>query len=179
MAAPKKRRIPISIDMTPMVDIAFLLLIFFMSTTQFKKPEEVEVQIPSSHSLFKLPETGMIVITVTAPKVDKESQILMTMENAALDLENGLAAVKPGTRAVHGIPFNTEQIPDVIHGLQIKRLVDRVVLKADREAKYETIESVMETLQKNNLNIVNLVTDLEEERVINTGAAPGGEPATH
>lgn len=174
MAAPKKRRIPVTIDMTPMVDIAFLLLIFFMSTTQFKKPEEVEVQIPSSHSMFKLPETGMIVITVT-----KASDILMTMENAAMDLENGLAEVKPGGRAVRGIKFDTEKIPEVIHGLQIKRLVDRVVLKADRDAKYETIESVMETLQKNNLNIVNLVTDLEEERIIDSGAKPEAEPATH
>jgi len=173
MAAPKKRRIPISIDMTPMVDIAFLLLIFFMSTTQFKKPEEVEVQIPSSHSIFKLPETGMIVITVT-----KNSDIYMTMENAVLDLDNGLAEVKPGGRAVRGIKFDTERIPDVIHGLQIKMLVNRVVLKADRETRYETIESIMETLQKNNLNIVNLVTDLEEERVINSAATPGAEAAT-
>ena len=174
MAAPKKRRIPISIDMTPMVDIAFLLLIFFMSTTQFKKPEEVEVQIPSSHSMFKLPETGMIVITVT-----KAAEIYMTMENAALDYEHGLGEILPGRKAVHGIKFSTEQIPEVIHGLQIKRLVNRVVLKADRDAKYEAIESIMETLQKNDLNIVNLVTDLEEERVVAAGVAPGGEASTH
>jgi biopolymer transport protein ExbD len=175
MAAPKKRRIPVSIDMTPMVDIAFLLLIFFMSTTQFKKPEEVEVQIPSSHSMFKLPETGMIVITVT-----KKSDIFMTMEDAALDYANGLSEIKPGTRAAHGIKFDTDKIPDVIHGLQIKRLVNRVVLKADQEAPYSTIESIMETLQKNDLNIVNLVTDLEEERAVNlAGGTPGGVAATH
>ena len=34
----KKRRIGISIDMTPMVDVAFLLLIFFMVTTVFRQP---------------------------------------------------------------------------------------------------------------------------------------------
>ena len=37
-----KRRIGIKIDMTPMVDVAFLLLIFFMTTTSFKPPEQVE-----------------------------------------------------------------------------------------------------------------------------------------
>ena len=41
--AGKKRRINISIDMTPMVDIAFLLLIFYMTTTSFKPPEKFEV----------------------------------------------------------------------------------------------------------------------------------------
>jgi biopolymer transport protein ExbD len=35
-----KRRIGIKIDMTPMVDIAFLLLIFYMATTTFKPPEK-------------------------------------------------------------------------------------------------------------------------------------------
>jgi biopolymer transport protein ExbD len=161
MAAPKKRRIPVSIDMTPMVDIAFLLLIFFMSTTQFKKPEEVAVQLPLSHSLFKLPETGMIVISVT-----KDKDIMMTTEDAALDYNNELSEVRPGERVPHGKHFNTDQIVDVIHKLQLKRLVNRVVIKADREAPYGTIESVMETLQKNDLNILNLVTDLKDERVV-------------
>ena len=42
----KKRRIGISIDMTPMVDVAFLLLIFFMCTTQFKPPEKDKIAQP-------------------------------------------------------------------------------------------------------------------------------------
>jgi len=159
MAAPKKRRIAISIDMTPMVDIAFLLLIFFMSTTQFKKPEEVEVQIPTSHSTFKLPGNGMIVITVT-----RNSDIFMTMEDISLDYNNGLSEIRPGERVPHGKSYKAEQIPPVIHQLQIKRLVNRVVIKGDRDTPYGTVESVMETLQKNDLNILNLVTDLEEER---------------
>jgi biopolymer transport protein ExbD len=170
MAAPKKRRIPISIDMTPMVDIAFLLLIFFMSTTQFKKPEEVEVRIPQSHSTFKLPETGMIVITVT-----KNKDIFLTTENAVLDYGNGLSELREGHRVPKGRRFSTEEIPPIIRNLQIKRLVNRVVLKADRDVPYGTIESVMETLQKNDLNIVNLVTDLKDERAAKPAA---GETAT-
>ena len=43
---PWPRRIRVRIDMTPMVDVAFLLLIFFMSTTQFKPPEVVAVKLP-------------------------------------------------------------------------------------------------------------------------------------
>ena len=39
MAKGKKSHPPVFLDMTPMVDIAFLLLIFFMATTQFKEPE--------------------------------------------------------------------------------------------------------------------------------------------
>jgi len=156
MAAPKKRRIPISIDMTPMVDIAFLLLIFFMSTTVFKKPEEVAVRPPLSHSTFTLPETGMVVITVP-----KDNTILMTLEIAALDYELGLS-VQEGRSIVHR-RFTPEELPPIIKRLILRRLVDRVVIKADRDAEYGVIESIMETLQKENLNILNFVTDLEEE----------------
>ena len=41
-----KRRIAIRIDMTPMVDIAFLLLIFYMVTTVFSMPQAMEINLP-------------------------------------------------------------------------------------------------------------------------------------
>lgn len=171
MAAPKKRRIPIAIDMTPMVDIAFLLLIFFMSTTQFKKSGEVPVQLPLSHSVFKLPERGMIIITV-----DKNKDITMSLDNDLQDFDNGLTELKPGERIPARKHFTAEQIPPVIHNLQIKRLVNRVVLRGDRETNYGTIESVMETLQKNDLNILNLVTDLVNERAVPKDEGAAGTP---
>ncbi|MEO5988135.1 MAG: biopolymer transporter ExbD, partial [Candidatus Eisenbacteria bacterium] len=62
----QRRRIGISIDMTPMVDIAFLLLIFFMTTTQFKPPEKDKITLPESSSPAKSPESGIITISITA-----------------------------------------------------------------------------------------------------------------
>lgn len=41
-----KRRIAIRIDMTPMVDIAFLLLIFYMVSTVFAMPQAMEINLP-------------------------------------------------------------------------------------------------------------------------------------
>lgn len=46
LLAKKKRRIPVRIDMTPMVDIAFLLLIFYMVTTVFSQPHAMEIVLP-------------------------------------------------------------------------------------------------------------------------------------
>ena len=43
---PHKRRIGVRIDMTPMVDIAFLLLIFYMVTTVFSMPQSMELNLP-------------------------------------------------------------------------------------------------------------------------------------
>src|SRR5881397_1317629 len=64
----KKRRIGISIDMTPMVDVAFLLLIFFMLTTQFKPPERDKITLPESNSEAKSPKSDIITSAVTSPK---------------------------------------------------------------------------------------------------------------
>jgi biopolymer transport protein ExbD len=45
-----KRRVGIRIDMTPMVDIAFLLLIFYMVTTIFSAPQSMEIVLPPKES---------------------------------------------------------------------------------------------------------------------------------
>ncbi|MFM7079991.1 MAG: ExbD/TolR family protein, partial [Bacteroidota bacterium] len=42
----KQKKSTTHIDMTPMVDLAFLLLTFFMLTTTFSKPKTMEVNMP-------------------------------------------------------------------------------------------------------------------------------------
>lgn len=50
-----------SIDMTPMVDLAFLLVTFFMLTASFRMAEPVVVDPPASHSDKALPENTILV----------------------------------------------------------------------------------------------------------------------
>src|SRR5687767_13568049 len=51
-------------DMTTFVDVAFLILSFFMLATKFKPPEPVEVKTPSSVSADKLKATDAIWVTM-------------------------------------------------------------------------------------------------------------------
>lgn len=64
MGKIKPHRTSPSLDMTPMVDLAFLLVTFFMLTTKFAPEEPVTVDTPSSTSEFKLPETDILTITI-------------------------------------------------------------------------------------------------------------------
>ncbi len=47
----KKRRVGVRIDNTPMVDVAFLLLTFFMLTTTMNKPQTMEINLPPSNDV--------------------------------------------------------------------------------------------------------------------------------
>ncbi len=49
-------------DMTPFVDVAFLILSFFMLVTKFKPPEPVEITTPNSVSTDKLPENDAVLV---------------------------------------------------------------------------------------------------------------------
>ena len=59
-------------DMTPFVDIAFLILSFFIMATKFKPPEPVKVETPSSVSADKLKEENALLITI-----DPESKVFL------------------------------------------------------------------------------------------------------
>lgn len=57
-------------DMTPFVDVAFLILSFFIMATKFKPPEAVEIKTPGSVSSHELPENDAILVNIdTANRV--------------------------------------------------------------------------------------------------------------
>jgi biopolymer transport protein ExbD len=64
MAKIKTRQNAASIDMTAMCDVAFLLLTFFILTATAKQPEALPVVTPASTVQTKLPEKGLITLTV-------------------------------------------------------------------------------------------------------------------
>jgi biopolymer transport protein ExbD len=62
------------VDMTPFVDVAFLILTFFIMATKFKPPEPVEIKTPNSVSTRDLPENDALMITM-----DSTGRVFFTM----------------------------------------------------------------------------------------------------
>lgn len=63
-------------DMTPFVDVAFLILSFFMLATKFKPDEVVEVKIPNSVSSAAVPEKDAFMVSI-----DKDGRVFVSMDN--------------------------------------------------------------------------------------------------
>ncbi len=156
-----KRRVSITLDMTPMVDIAFLLLIFYMSTTQFKPPEQKEVALPVSRSQRELPKTNYITVTVTALDSIFVDYIIKTKVE---DPTTGDSILVP-QREYRDADYYT--VGSVINEMRvaarrqgIKNLF--IILKADRDANFGTVEKIMKNLQESKLSSFQIITDVEQ-----------------
>ena len=157
----KKRRIGISIDMTPMVDVAFLLLIFFMTTTQFKPPDKDKITLPESNSEAKSPESDIITLAVTkTPSVrlvyrehgEQKSQEIQA-EAVKTDLANWLKAARSANPAA------------------------RMIVKMDKDAPYGIMADMMNALQDAKAPRFNVQTELAGggglfKKNVPPGAAP-------
>jgi biopolymer transport protein ExbD len=150
----KKRRIGVAIDNTPLVDVGFLLLTFFMLTTQFKPPEEVQIVLPSSHSAFKLPDSDVMTITIS-----EDNRIFLGFDSQKMT--GRLFGDENKLRA--GIEVTKEELGDLLVKARIANPRLRTVVKGDKSAEYGLAEDVMNVLQKTNITRFNLVTDMEND----------------
>ena len=141
----QRRRIGISIDMTPMVDIAFLLLIFFMCTTQFKPPEKDKITLPDSSSPAKSPESDVIIISITATPTVKViyrkggEEVTQELNPASLQSDLGLA----------------------LKTARAANPAARVLLKMDKDATYGVMADMILGLQEANATRFNVQTNLK------------------
>jgi len=136
------KRIGVHIDMTPMVDVAFLLLIFFMTTTTFKPPERVGVVLPESKSELRVPETNVIILTV-----NKAGEVFISDEHLS---ESQLVAKADLVKAI--LTWRT------------KNPAAAVVVKGDKDVDYGSVSTVMDALAASRTLRFNLMTDLKRQK---------------
>jgi biopolymer transport protein ExbD len=162
----KMRRIGIAIDMTPMVDVAFLLLIFFMCTTQFKPPEKDKIALPESNSDAKSPESDIITISITAPKPENNnvSVVRITWRQGSQEVDRIIPpeAVKM-------------DLGPVLSTARAANPRARVLVKMDKNAQFGVMADMMGAFQESNATRFNVQTDLMQGGgLFKRAAAPEG-----
>ena len=159
MLKKMKRRVNITLDMTPMVDIAFLLLIFYMATTSFKPPEKLHVSLPASHSEIKLPESDMIYVTVT-----KDDSVMVEYITKQKVEREGKVFSEPVRHYQEATPSGLPVVITRIRASVPGAYKWFVVIKADKEVSYGTMNSIMNALQEIKISKFSLVTEMEMEK---------------
>ena len=128
-----KRREHLGLDLTPIIDVVFILLIFFLVTSVFKKEElALMLDLPSSNA--------------------KEMQI--KQEQIFIELSVNKLAIK-------GIEVSFESLEDNLKA--IKNKDDSIIVRIDKKVPYERVVKVLDLLQKYNLNNLALVTNEEKK----------------
>ncbi len=125
----RSKREMIAPELTPLIDMVFLILTFFLVTTVFKKDELA--------LLLKLPKTEQGV--GEGKKVDE-----LTIELSDTDL------------AVNGKKATVEELPALFEKTEKTALVN---LRVDGDVRYTRLVKVLDLLQQNKLENISLITE--------------------
>lgn len=133
-----KKRVGIRLDMTPMVDVAFLLLTFFMLTTAFRLPQTMEISIPeddAEKNQVKIAESNILQL-----RVDAQNGIFWNIGFSSpqrVDLVD-LRTVIVDRSEVNITNGKGETVKDKF------KLI--VLIKIDRRSKYENMIHIVDEL---------------------------------
>ncbi len=140
---PSKGGAP-ALDMTPMVDLAFLLVTFFMLTASFRMAEPVTVDPPSSIGEVALPDNHILVT------IDDKGRAFFGISNSTAKM----AALRE-MATKYQVPFTEEQIVKFSglpsFGVDIKDLPRYIDTKEDDRKNFQGQKGVpLDTITPNN-----------------------------
>ncbi|NQY92885.1 MAG: biopolymer transporter ExbD [Campylobacteraceae bacterium] len=126
-----KRREPLAIDLTPLIDVVFILLIFFIVSSVFKKEElALILDLPSSHA----------------------KEVEVDVKQVAIELS-------PKELAYKGKVVSKQELEEILENIKDKK--QSVIFRIDKKVTYERVVIVLDLLQKHNLNNLALITEEE------------------
>jgi len=128
-----KRREFLTPDLTPLIDIIFLLLIFFLVSTVFKDEKlALNLNLPLASNSKEITSKKDIYIELDANKLAINEKIV--------DFESFENSLK-----------------------KLKNRKELILIYIDKEVKYQRVISIFDTLQKYNLTNIALVNREEKK----------------
>ena len=127
----RRRRESVAPDLTSLIDVVFLLLIFFMVSTVFKK-EELAL-------MLNLPKTEKMQME----KVQKQQSIIVELSDNSL--------------ALNGKQLSFTELEQSLDKITDKSTLSE--LRVDREVKYSRVVKLLALFKRLGLNNLALMTD--------------------
>lgn len=132
--ARKAKRETLTPELTPLIDVVFLLLIFFMVSSVFKKEE--------------------LALLLNLPKSEQGKSSAAKTKTLLIEL-NG------DDIAIDGKKIEFTALNDSLKEIAKKTLIN---LRVDGDVKYNRLVKVLDSLQKNKLENLSLITEKENKK---------------
>lgn len=126
----RKKYTELSLEVTPLIDIVFLLLIFFVLNSQFDKFTSMDLSLPkvNSNQLNEMVGDNLIIEITSAEQIILNGTLLQEFSYSTLD--------------------------DFINKNHSNNKI--AVISADSNTKYQYLVTVMDVLNKNNFERVEI-----------------------
>ena len=139
----------LAINMTPLIDVVFLLLIFFMVTTTFSRETRLLVNLPEANAEAAESDPGQIEILVA----------------------------RDGSFSINGRGLVKASIETLVQGLEVESGGDHslpILLIADAEATHQSVVTAMDGIGQSGFTRLNIATQRlqQSEQLEQPGSAP-------
>jgi biopolymer transport protein ExbD len=128
----------LTINLTPLIDVVFLLLIFFMVTTTFTRETRLSVNLPQADGEAPQEAPRLIEISVS----------------------------QGGAYAIDGRPLVNNELDTLIQGLNEVALGDpdvALILIADAAASHQSVVTAMDAIGKSGFSRLSIATRMPDE----------------
>ena len=128
----KKDVAELELNLTPLIDVVFLLLIFFMVTTTFQKQSELQIKLPQASAKIEQTKTPLEVV------INEEGNFFIN--NKEILFKDRITLMQTLARLTNG---NTSQ---------------PLVLRADAKSPHQAVVTVMDVAGKIGLVKISIAT---------------------
>lgn len=132
----RSRQEEVSVNLTPLIDVVFLLLIFFMVTTTFTRETQLQITLPDSQSETTAENSSLIEILVD----------------------------RTGTYAVNGqvlIKHDIESLKQALKKVSEGDVDRAIVITADAQAPHQAFIHALDAVAQQGFNKVSITTQAQ------------------
>mgnify|MGYP002738868120 FL=1 len=135
MKFPRKTREPVDINLAPLIDVVFILLLFFVVTTTFTRETQLKVDLPEA-------------VSGTPPEAEVK---------APLEVLVGA----DGSFALNGKSLSNSDLSSLMEALRLESAGDQslpVMLSADAQAPHQAVVTAMDAASKLGFSQLRITT---------------------